>query len=115
MARKRQASRFLRYKSYNWVNKDPIIDAFRTLRQDTGFSFGEITNEGGPASTTMRNWEHGITKRPQFCTIWAAARTMRARGIIASSDGYPHFFRSESNEPYKSRANNKRFYRRPKK
>ncbi len=83
---------FLRYKSYSFVSKDPVIDAFRTLRQDSGLSYTEIHGDGGPPPTTMRNWEVGSVKRPQFATVWAAARACGAIGITSGDNsGSPRF------------------------
>ncbi len=86
----------LRYKSYSFRDKDPIIDAFRTLRQDAQMTFGAITSEGGPPPNTMHNWEYGDVKRPQFTTIWAAARTCGATGITSDEQGKPRFIRGNN-------------------
>ncbi len=93
MAKARSSHRgFLRYKSYSFVSKDPIIDAFRTLREDPGLSFTEINGDGGPPPGTMRSWEYGNVRRPQFATIWAAARACGAVGIVSGDNsGHPRF------------------------
>ncbi len=73
---KRKGKRgFLMYKSYSFVNKDPVIDRMRTVWGDTGLSLSQIEKAGGPPATTSRNWFMGDTKRPQFATINAFART----------------------------------------
>ncbi len=84
---------FIRYKSYSFISKDPIIDAFRTLREDSGLSYAEINGDGGPPAGTMRNWEFGDVKRPQFATVWAAARACGATGIVTDSHGHPRFIK----------------------
>lgn len=77
------------YKSYLFREKDPIIDAVRTLRQTRKFTYIEIEEGGGPKAKTVRNWEHGKVKRPQFATVWASIRAMGG-GVIRSNDkGYP--------------------------
>ena len=72
------------YKAYNFKTKDPVIDELRTLMQD---QFGRndgvkhkalaaVHDEGGPATTTMRNWFHGKTRRPTSAAVEAAGRAI---------------------------------------
>ena len=79
---------FIQYKSYLFVDKDPVIDAFRTARSDTKSSFQDIRDAGGPTVGTMRNWESGGVKRPQFATVAAATKAM-GKSIIDLSAGKP--------------------------
>lgn len=65
---------FKLYKSYNFRNKDPIIDVIRTVVQDSEMSYTEVNQDSGVSVTTLRNWFVGTTKRPQFATIAAVAR-----------------------------------------
>jgi transcriptional regulator with XRE-family HTH domain len=60
------------YKSYLFIEKDPIIDAFRTARSDSGMSYAEVEAESGVKQNTLRNWEHGDVKSPFFKTMSAA-------------------------------------------
>jgi hypothetical protein len=82
---------FVKYKSYSFVDKDPIIDAFRTLRGKSKTSYSDVQAEGGPTAGTVRNWEHGKVKRPHFASVWAAGRICGAIGIGSDGKGNPHF------------------------
>lgn len=76
-AKKTTPSRTIRvYKSYNFKNKDPIIDKVRTIIQDSGKSYDEIEADSGVTTQTLRNWFGGPTKRPQFATANAALRAV---------------------------------------
>src|SRR5262245_13850439 len=64
------------YKSYNFKDKDPIIDKIRTVVQDESASYKYIHETSGVASSTLHNWFDGDTKRPQFATIMAVVRAL---------------------------------------
>lgn len=75
---------FAGYKSYNFLDKDPIIDILRTLIQieasQRGLSFGAmlkvIQNDSGLRVATMHNWFSGPTVSPRFCSAAAVARAL---------------------------------------
>jgi hypothetical protein len=74
------------YKSYSFVDKDPIIDEIRTIYQDTGSTYKQIHEDSGVATATLTNWFSGDTKRPQAATINAVLRCMGYRlGIVPNS------------------------------
>jgi hypothetical protein len=64
------------YKSYNFVDKDPAIDVVRTMVQLSNKTYRHINDAGGPVPATLYNWFDGKTRRPQFCTLIAAARAV---------------------------------------
>lgn len=64
------------YRTYRFMDKDPIIDRLRTLVKDSGRSYQSISDEGGPSVGTLGNWFNGGTRRPQFCTVMATFRTL---------------------------------------
>lgn len=64
------------YKSYNFRIKDPVIDLMRTAIADTGISYRKIERDSGVTSTTLRNWFHGKTRRPQHATVMAVVRAI---------------------------------------
>lgn len=70
------------YASYVFKDKDPAIDEFRTLVEDhfghrvANRDLTEISNDGGPNSSTMRAWLFGKTRRPTNATLEAAGRAM---------------------------------------
>jgi DNA-binding phage protein len=59
------------YKSYNFIDKDPVIDYIRTkVFADSG-TINEVSESSGVTKTTLYNWFNGKTKRPQFATVAA--------------------------------------------
>jgi transcriptional regulator with XRE-family HTH domain len=64
------------YKSYSFRDKDPVIDKLRTIISDEGKSYTEIAVNSGVSRTTLRQWFHGKTQRPQHATVMAVARSM---------------------------------------
>jgi hypothetical protein len=82
------------YKSYSFRDKDPIIDAFRTLKDDSDTSATRIA-EVGPSTSTIHKWLKGKTRRPQFAAVWAAARACGATGIAVDRSGHPYFISRE--------------------
>jgi len=87
------------YKSYTFKDRDPIIEAFVALRAESKMSYTQVRNEGGPATTTLSNWEHGKTKRPQHATVAAAASAIGATGIMFNG-GKPYFITSVVQKPH---------------
>lgn len=66
----------LQYKSYSFVDKDPIIDQIRTVVADEGESYAKIHELSGVSITCMHGWFKGNTRRPQFATVMAVARSL---------------------------------------
>lgn len=64
------------YKSYNFVNKDPIIDEIRTVYKNSGVNYKWIQDNSGVTTTTLNAWFSGKTKKPQAATINAVLRAM---------------------------------------
>lgn len=56
------------YRNYQFVDKDPIIDLARTAVEDSKKSYEEIHEGSNVSTTTLYNWFHGKTRRPQFAT-----------------------------------------------
>jgi hypothetical protein len=63
------------YKSYNFVDKDPMIDQVRTVILDSHDTYKAIAEASGVAENTIRNWLDGATKKPQAATFNAVLRT----------------------------------------
>lgn len=59
------------YKTYMFRDKDPVIDAVRTVVEDSKKPWSQISEESGVSRQTMRNWFLGDTRRPQFATVAA--------------------------------------------
>ena len=64
------------YRTYVFRNKDPIIDKTRTLVADANASYQEISDQSGVSTSTLYNWFHGKTRRPQFATVNAVAMAL---------------------------------------
>jgi|SRR5215467_286603 len=62
------------YKSYNFIDKDPIIDELRNIVH--GIRYSEIHEMSGVSTAALHQWFHGKTKRPQFATVNAVARAL---------------------------------------
>lgn len=65
------------YKSYNFVDKDPVIDYCRTkvFTESADKQYGggpaKVARDSGVSPATLYNWFKGKTKRPQFSTVAA--------------------------------------------
>ena len=64
------------YKSYSFIDKDPIIDEVRTMVNDSGANYKWIEDHSGVTAQTLRNWFGGTTKKPQAATLNAVARAL---------------------------------------
>jgi transcriptional regulator with XRE-family HTH domain len=62
------------YKSYSFVDKDPIIDQVRTIIQDSHMMYKDIAEASGVGKDTIRKWLDGGTKKPQAATLNAVLR-----------------------------------------
>lgn len=71
------------YKSYNFRTKDPVIGVLQTVRDDRKVSYETIHNDSGVSVTTLYNWFHGKTRRPQFATVAAVSRAMSCVDKVA--------------------------------
>jgi DNA-binding phage protein len=79
MAKSNGKSSLKLYKSYNFVDKDPVIDRMRTILKKEGQSYKEIHENSGVSVTTMYNWFDGKTRRPQYATVMAVVRALGYR------------------------------------
>jgi hypothetical protein len=70
---------FLRvYRTYSYIDKNPVIDKVRTLVQDEGlFKELKIVHElSGVSTSTLDNWFNGTTRSPQHATIAAVITSL---------------------------------------
>ena len=87
MAKDHEAKGFT-YKSYSFVDKDPIIDEIRTVFQDSGVNYQWVHENSGVSTATLYNWFDGKTKKPQAATINAVLRSMGFKlGIVPLKGG----------------------------
>lgn len=71
------------YDTYAFRDKDPAIDALRTVFQKTKAKRSKIALDANMSATTYHGWFDGKVRRPQFCTLVATARALGPEGIRA--------------------------------
>lgn len=71
------------YQSYVFRDKDPAIDAIRTVMQDhfgkqnlAHEDYHDVEEKGGPTAGCIKSWFEGKTRRPQNATLEAAGRAL---------------------------------------
>lgn len=82
------------YRTYRFIDKDPVIDKLRTIINDEGLSKkkNNVATMAGVTPSTLTNWFEGDTKRPQHASIAA----------VASALGYEVTFSKERKVDYES-------------
>ena len=71
------------YKSYNFTDKDPIIDEIRTVVQNSGATYKQIHEDSNVSTATLSAWFTGTTRRPQAASINAVLRSLGYKlGIV---------------------------------
>jgi hypothetical protein len=66
------------YLTYRFIDKDPVIDVLRTAQQDANIKPGKIATASGVSPSTIHGWFYGKTRKPQFATVVAVARSIGA-------------------------------------
>lgn len=67
---------FKPYKSYNFKEKDPVIDRVRTIISDEGVTHKQISDASGVSTTCLYGWFTGTTRRPQHASLMAVLRAL---------------------------------------
>jgi DNA-binding phage protein len=62
------------YKSYSFVDKDPVIDVIRTVVQQSGMTYKAIHEASSVSTQTLHGWLDGDTRKPQHATMNAVLR-----------------------------------------
>ena len=62
------------YKTYSFVDKDPIIDEMRSVLEAEQMSYAQVETLTNVSVATMYNWFNGKTRRPQNATVKAFLR-----------------------------------------
>jgi len=70
------------YSTYAFRDKDPIIDKMRTVVEDSKKSYRIISESSGVSTTTLYNWFHGKTRKPQFASSNAVLRAVGHKLVI---------------------------------
>lgn len=66
------------YRTYRFIDKDPVIDEIRTLVKDEGLinKLSIVHELSGVSTSTLENWFNGGTKSPQNRTICAVTSAL---------------------------------------
>ena len=64
------------YRTYRWIDKDPIIDAVKTVVDAEHLKNSAVHAISGVATATLDNWFSGGTKRPQNSTLTAVTSAL---------------------------------------
>jgi transcriptional regulator with XRE-family HTH domain len=64
------------YKSYQFIDKDPMIDFVRTVIQDSGWTLKRISEESDVNVQTISRWLYGDTKNPRASSVNAVLRAI---------------------------------------
>jgi uncharacterized membrane protein YkvA (DUF1232 family) len=67
---------FKPYKSYNFKEKDPVIDKVRTIVNDEGASYKQISDASGVSTSCLYGWFNGATRRPQHAPLMAVLHAL---------------------------------------
>lgn len=59
------------YRSYNFVDKDPVLELVRDMVDEAKLPYAKISHLSGVSESTLYNWFHGKTRKPQFATVAA--------------------------------------------
>lgn len=78
---------FKPYKSYNFKDKDPIIDTMRTIVQNSGVTYRDIQDASGVSTSCLWGWFNGATRRPSHAAIVAVAHSLGYQITITRQTG----------------------------
>lgn len=73
-------------RSYNFIDKDPECDRFRTLYQKERIKESDLAVLAGLAVTTVKNMFGGQTRRPQHATFAKMAGAMGYKYDLVRDD-----------------------------
>ena len=59
------------HNSYNFIDKDPVVDRLRTAVQSSGLAYRDIAEKSGVGKSTVQNLFSGKTRSPSYRTITA--------------------------------------------
>ena len=76
------------YRSYRFIDKDPVIDAVKTVVQAEHLKNSAVHAISGVATATLDNWFDGPTRQPQNSTVTAVTAALGyARSDEITEDG----------------------------
>ena len=74
------------YRTYRFIDKDPIIDAVRTVVQAEHLKNSAVHQISGVATATLDNWFDGATRQPRNSTVAAVTTSL---GYVRSDNILP--------------------------
>lgn len=91
-------------RSYNFIDKDPEIDVFRTKWQKEHIKESDLAMLAGLSISTVKNMFGGETRRPQHATFAKMAGAMGYKyGLTREDDSRPNYEKEipKAREQYK--------------
>jgi transcriptional regulator with XRE-family HTH domain len=82
------------YVSYAFKEKDPVIDRMRTLLADENVSYEDVHVKSGVSKNTLYQWFDGKTRRPQYATVMAVARSLGYDMVLTKTNRVIKFKRN---------------------
>lgn len=67
---------FKPYRSYRFTGQDPIVAKIKHIVDESGETNVKLNKMSGVSTGTLGNWFGGKTRRPQFATLNAVARSL---------------------------------------
>jgi transcriptional regulator with XRE-family HTH domain len=80
-------------RSYNFIDKNPEIDRFRTIYQRQHIKEADLAAMAGCAVSTVKNMFGGITRDPKHSTFAKLAGAMRYKYVLEEDDNRPNYDR----------------------
>src|SRR3954468_5743199 len=80
-------------RSYNFIDKDPEIDKFRTIYQKEHIKEADLAVLAGLSVTTVKNMFGGETRRPQHATFAKMAGAMNYEYGLQRQKDAPNYER----------------------
>lgn len=63
-----------RYKSYAFVNQDPVVKEIKWIMNTESISVTQAARDSGVSRSTIDKWIKGKTRRPQHASVMAVIR-----------------------------------------
>lgn len=64
------------YRSYRFLDKDPVIDKCRRLIEVEGLKWRDAALMSDMSPATLDNWFNGETRKPQFSSVMSLTRSL---------------------------------------
>lgn len=66
------------YRTYQFKDKDPVIDQLRSILEENGLSekLKTVHELSGVSQSALHNWFKGGTRRPQYATVSAVSSSL---------------------------------------